>query len=451
MSRSPVPITNCQLPFARHTPPHRPTLWNAGPVREYLTLLQRRPHYRNLWLGRVISNLGDWFNLLASAQLIASLTASGTAVSLLFLARFLPVFLATPFAGVLADRVNRRTILVVTDLLRAVTVLGFLFIRDPSQIWLFYLLTAIQFTLSALYNPAHSAIIANVVQPDELVVANTLDGFTWSTMLALGALLGGVVAALFGVQVAFVVDSLSFLLSALIVSRVQMVYAPPRPAEPAAPARSGFFDFVDGLRYLRMRRLLLGLALAKAGGSLVWGAINVLEIPLANDLFPLRGSGTLTLGIIYALVGVGTGVGPVLMRRLQGDAPRAMLGAIGMGFVLLTLGALGIGAANSLGVVFAAITLRALGSGLIWVFSATLLIGAVEDRFRGRVLAFEFAALTLAESIGTLYAGIALDRLGWGVQTAMLVAGAVSIAITLLWFVFARRAAAVMPREGPTA
>ncbi len=414
-------------------------------MQDYLDLLRNRPHYRRLWIGRLVSNLGDWFNLLASAQLIASLTNSGSAISFLFLARFLPVFLATPFAGVLADRINRRAILVTTDLLRAATVLGFLLVRDASQIWLFYTLTALQFTLSALYNPAHSAVLANVVKPEELVIANTLDGFTWSTMLALGALLGGVAAAVFGLQVAFMLDAASFLVSAAFVSRVQLVYAAPRAPEVETP-QGGFLDFVDGLRYLKLRPLLLGLALAKAGGSLIWGAINVLEIPLSNDIFPLRGSGTLTLGIIYALVGVGTGIGPVILRAWLGDSPRALLRAIGIGYILLTIGALGIGLAPALWVVFISITLRAVGSGAIWVFSASLLIGAVEDRFRGRVLAFEFTTLTLAESIGTIYGGVALDQMGWSVPQALIVVAAGSLAVTLLWYLFAVRAQTAVAR-----
>src|SRR5690606_27182551 len=101
-------------------------------MNEYLTLLRENPNYRNLWLAYVASQLGDWFNLIASASLIADLTTTGTAISYLFLARFLPLFFFSPFAGVLADRFDRRHIIVATDLLRALVVLGFLLIRDPS-------------------------------------------------------------------------------------------------------------------------------------------------------------------------------------------------------------------------------------------------------------------------------------------------------------------------------
>src|SRR5690606_6752599 len=112
--------------------------------------LRRNPAYRNLWLARVVSNLGDWFNLLASAALITSLTGAGTAVSYLFLARFLPIFVMSPFSGVLADRYERRMIMMLTDVLRALTVLCFLLVRTPGDIWLLYTLTVVQFVLSSL-------------------------------------------------------------------------------------------------------------------------------------------------------------------------------------------------------------------------------------------------------------------------------------------------------------
>jgi MFS family permease len=123
-------------------------------MEEYLALLRRNPNFRNLWLGSVISQFGDWFNVIAAAELIARLTDSGVALSYLFLARFLPLFLFSPVAGVLADRFDRKRIMVLSDVLRGVTVLGFLVVREPGDVWVFYLLTVLQFSLSALFTPA---------------------------------------------------------------------------------------------------------------------------------------------------------------------------------------------------------------------------------------------------------------------------------------------------------
>jgi len=196
----------------------------------YVILLKTNHNFRNLWLATIISYLGDWFNLLASAALIANLTNSGTAVSYLFLARFLPLFILSPFTGVLADRYDRKRILIWADLLRAITVLCFLLVQVTGQVWLLYLLTVIQFSLSALFSPTHAAVLPNLVQENELVTANALDGFSWSTMLAVGALLGGIAAAVFGIAASFVLDAASFVLSAWFISRIT---GPTRRNEPS--------------------------------------------------------------------------------------------------------------------------------------------------------------------------------------------------------------------------
>ena len=414
-------------------------------MREYISLLRRNANYRNLWLARVVSLLGDWFNFLASAALITQLTGAGTAISYLFLARLLPIFVMSPFAGVLADRFERRAIMIFTDITRAATVLCFLFVREPGDIWLLYVLTVAQFVLSSLYNPAHSALLSNIVEPDDLVVANALDGFTWSTMLAFGALLGGIAAALFGVTTAFILDAITFLLSAWFVTRITAtgsatVSATVTSGEAGHGNSGGFFDFVNGLRYLRHRPFILGLALVKAGGALIWGAVNVMEIPLAQEVFPLNGNGTLTLGLVYSAVGLGTGLGPLLVRRWLGDMQGALLWSISIGFAAMTLGILGLGFAPSLTWVLLASLVRALGTGTIWVFSSALLQRIVADDFRGRVFAFDFTALTLTQSVATLWSGLALDTFHYSIQMVILSSGIASLFITLLWGWFQLRA-----------
>ena len=401
-------------------------------MQEYVSLLRRNRDYRFLWWGNVASQLGDWFNLIAAAALITELSSSGVAISYLFLARFLPLFLFSPLAGVLADRYNRRTLMVISDVLRAVVVLGFLVVGQTGQVWLFYLLTVAQFAMSALFTPARSAVVAMVVDRKELVTANALDSFTWSTMLALGALLGGVVAAVFGAETAFVLDSLTFLVSAWLISQVRLKVL---PVEPGEISQGGWLDFIDGFRYLWGRPYLLILSFIKASGSLAWGAVNVLEISFANAVYPLtmfplaaalrlEDGGTASLGIIYVVSGLGTGFGPLFMRRLLGSRPpRLILGSV-IGMVLVALGIWGLAAAPTFGLFLVATLVRTVGSGTMWVFSAVLLQIVVPDRYRGRVFAFEFALLTLTQSISILLAGILQDSPQWGLnQTALVFAG----------------------------
>lgn len=409
-------------------------------MKIYLSLLQRNRNFRNLWFARVVSNLGDWFNLLAAAALIANLSGAGTAISFLFLARFLPLFAMSPFAGVLADRFERRTLLIWTDILRAVIVLGFLLVDRPERVWLLYTLTALQFMISAVFTPTEQAYIPAVVEKDDLVTANALDSFTWSTMLAIGALLGGLATAFLGVQTAFILDALTFVLSAWFLTRINVrSRGQPHAGEGQSAAKRAFLEIVEGMRYLAGQPTLLAFALIKSGGAIVWGAVNVLEIPLAEMAFPLNGSGTLSLGLIYAAVGIGTGFGPIAVRAWLGDAWGGMLKALSIGFFAMTLGTLGLALAPSLGWVLGATAMRGIGTGVIWVFSAVLLQLLIPDRLRGRVFAFEFAAFTLAQSFSTLWAGYAYDNLGWTLSQVLLSAAVISVVMTAGWLLIHAR------------
>jgi MFS family permease len=402
-------------------------------LNTYLTLLRENTNYRYLWLGSVISQFGDWFNLIASASLIANLTGSGTAVSYLFLARFLPLFIFSPFAGVLADRYDRRKIMIASDLLRGVTVLGFLLVREPHHVWFFYTLTVCQFTLSTLFVPARTAVLAALVKPEKLLAANVLDSFTWSTMLALGALLGGLTAAAFGLATAFVLDALTFVLSAWVISRI----APAATARPVLVTTSGgWFDFVEGLRYLKAAPFILAISLVKGLGSLAWGAVNVLEVTFAEEVFRIGPDGTAALGIIYAVSGVGTGFGPLLLRQLFGDTPVRLRWGIATGFVLMATGIFWLSLSQTLPTFAVGTLIRTVGSGTVWVFSAALLQMSVPNHVRGRVFAFEFAFLTLTQSLSIFWAGFALDYLHFDLWSVTATMGLVGIVVTGLWFLF---------------
>ena len=411
---------------------------------EYLGLLRRNRNFRYLWWGNVVSLLGDWFNLLASAALVTELTSSGVAISYLFLVRFLPQFLFSPIAGVIADRYDRRKIMILADLLRAVTVLGFLFIRSADQLWLFYGLTATQFMLSALFVPARSAALANIVEQRDLVTANALDSFTWSTMFALGAFLGGVIATLFGNQTAFVMDAATFLVSAWLISRIVL---PKREVRRATASGGGWLELSGGLRYLWGIPFLLTISIVKAAGSLVWGAINVLEVSYADHVFPLSGTaitqwlsiengGTATLGLIYVASGLGTGLGPLLMRRWLGDSTKRLMVGISAGFFLTATGILALGLVTTLPAFLGATFMRTFGTGTIWVFSAVLLQIMVPDQVKGRVFGFEFAALTLTESLSVLAAGYTQDAFQWSLIRVSSAFGWLGILVFILWMAF---------------
>ncbi|MCM3900648.1 MAG: MFS transporter, partial [Pyrinomonadaceae bacterium] len=140
----------------------------------YIELLRNNYAFRQLWLGQVVSQMGDWFNTIALYTIILNLTGSGRDVGLLLVARFLPSFVFGPLSGVLADRFSRRTIMIISDLLRAGVVLGFILVRRADQLWIVYVLTVLQLGLSTFFEPAKTAAIPSIVSDRELVAANAI-------------------------------------------------------------------------------------------------------------------------------------------------------------------------------------------------------------------------------------------------------------------------------------
>lgn len=398
----------------------------------YLDLVRSNRNFRFLWFGQIVSLLGDWFNLIASASLIALLTQSGVAVGGLFVVRMLAPFLVSPIAGVAADRYNRKWLLILADVTRAVTVLGFLFVRQPHQVWFLYALTAVQLAISGFFFPARNAILPDIVARRELGAANALSSATWSVMLAFGAALGGLVAGEWGIYPAFVIDTLTFLLSALLIAQVAYEHVPNPNLDTSVAA--ALQEYLDGLRYLRRHIDYFVITLHKPAFSLlVSGMFQVIQVRLAEQVFVIGEGGSTGLGLLYASVGVGTGVGPILARRFTGDRGRALRIAIVVGYGITAAGLAIIGTLSSFGVVLIGTFLRGVGNGIGWVLSTQLLLQLLPDRVRGRVFSTEFAMFTLGNATGAAVGGWALDNPALNISHILWLMAALTVVPGVLW------------------
>jgi len=423
------------------------------PVSEpvgYLALLRRNRNYRYLWSGQVVSLLGDWFNLIASASLVAELTQSGVAVGGLFVIRMLAQFLATPFAGVAADRYNRKHILIAADLIRALTVTGFLLVREPGQVWLLYVLTAIQLAVSGFFFPARNAILPDIVSRRELGAANALSSATWSVMLAFGAAVGGLVAGQWGAQPAFVIDALTFLLSALLISRI--VYQHDASLGGDRSVSTAIRQYVDGLRYLGRHKDTLAIALNKGAFALfVAGGFQVVQVAVAESTFVYGEGGGTGLGLIYAFMGIGTGLGPIVARHFTGDRDRPLRIAIGLSYLIAAIGLVMMAPLSGFGLFLVATILRGAGGGIGWVFATQLLLHILPDHVRGRVFATEFALFTLMNAAGAAAAGWTLDNTNLGLSGMIWIMAVLIIVPGILWALWnvyrARRQPQSLPEE----
>jgi MFS family permease len=396
-------------------------------MTEYFAFLQLRPKFRALWLAQVISLTGDWFNTIASVIIVNRYAASGLAIGGLFIARALPPFLLGPVAGVVADRLDRRKVLVLSDVLRAVIVLGFLLVDRPERLWLLYVLTILQFSVSAFFEPARAALVPALVENAELLTANTLSSITWSAMLTLGGAIGGLTASLFGVRVSLIVDSASFLVSAALVLSIPGYFH----TEAVRVLESGWQNFLDGMSYVRKNLDVGWVTLVKGMGQV--GSFDIISALYAAHVFREGQEGATTLGLMFTAFGVGSVIGPLISNRL-GDSTtvwlrRAILG----GFVCMPLAWLIVGTAPALPVVLAGCVLRGAGGSINWTYSDVLLQMTVPNHLLGRVFAFDIAIFTLAVSVSLWLTGFVTDAFHLNPRTIVLLLALGSLAPLGVW------------------
>jgi MFS family permease len=357
-------------------------------------------------------------------------------------------FLVSPLAGVVTDRYNRKYILIASDLCRAMIVFCFLFIRDASQIWLLYVLTGLQLGLSGFYFPARNAILPDLVTPQELGAANALSSATWSTMLALGAALGGIVSGLWGIYPAFTIDALSFIASAFLVAQIS--YQPSHHlASTDKTVGAALKQYVDGLRYLRNHLDILVISLHKGANSfIIVSGFQVIQVTVAERIFVLGEGGGIGLGLMFGVAGIGTGLGPIIARYFTRDQDRRMRWMISVGYVISCLGMLMVAPLTSFGVFLLGSLLRGIGGGIVWVFSTQLLLQLVPGQVRGRVFATEFAIFSLASAAGAAAAGQALD-LAPNISTIIFWMAGLILIPSVLWMLWlASRKGRMMNDEG---
>jgi len=417
----------------------RPFKRGAGTTNQagYLELVRTNPNFRFLWIGDIISLLGDWFNTIAIYNLITELTGSPLALGAVFITKMLPWALASPVAGVIVDRVNRRRLMIGSDLLRAIVVLGFLAVDEPGDVWLLYVLTALQTTLGSVFQPARSASLPNITSPRELLTANALMSATWSTMLAMGAALGGFATEFIGTTGVFLADSATYVLSALFLYRVRIPQQT-EPVEPGPVIRAAARKTAEGWRHMRQRGDIGRIALSKFTWSVAGGGLVYMLALLGEAIAPTAQA--IGIGILYSARGLGTGIGPIIARRVFRDKPNWPR-VLGCAVMFSGLCYFAVGFAEWGYAVAGLIILAHAASGANWVLSSVLLQERTADWYRGRVFATEWLLVLIAESISTLIASTLLESGLLDLRGTFRVFAGVMMLCGLLWLLV------IVPRE----
>jgi len=404
----------------------------------YIDLLRRNRSFRQLWLGQVVSQMGDWFNTIALYTIILKLTGSGRDVGLLLVARFVPSFLFGPISGVVADRFSRQRIMIISDLLRAVVVLGFLFVRRADQLWIIYVLTVFQLGLSTFFEPAKTAAIPSIVEDRELVAANAISSVTWSAMLTIGAAIGGLITGWFGTDVSFILDAATYLLSAALIASIRVSKRRKRERQKLSFGRLlGITETIEGIRYVKDRSRVLALLLVKPAWGLGGGILTLLAV-FGERIFPVGKDAAGGIGVLFAARGIGTAIGPIVARRIAGEGNRRMQASIGIAFLIGGIFYVAFGSATSFVFALVVLGIAHCGGSILWVFSTVILQRSVEDSFRGRVFAAEMALVTLTMAASNYITGEMLDRFRISPRVVTVGIGILFMIPGITWFVTQR-------------
>jgi MFS family permease len=403
---------------------------------EYLRLTRENRNFRKLWMAQIVSEIGDWFYTIAIFSLLLDLTGKAQSVAIGLVLWVLPQTFVGPIAGAVNDRISRRKVMITADLARVVIVGCMLLVRSASMAWLIYPLILLETVMAGFFEPARNAVIPNITPEEDVIVANTLASTTWSFNLAIGSLIGAIVAATLGREAVFVINALSFLVSAMLIRR--MKFDEPHVTHQRLTVRE-VFDYspmIEGFRYIGHDLRMLAMV-ALRGGTGILGAAWVLFPVFGQRVLPMPNLGRqdyalVGMSILLTARGIGSLIGPLIASRWAGiNQPRLRHGVL-VGFVIAGVGYVLLGISPTIWVAAAVVLLAHAGNSVVWVFSTTLLQLNSDDRFRGRIFAADFGLAMAVIALSAWLSGKAID----GGVSPRLVASAVGASMiipTLLW------------------
>ena len=377
-------------------------------MSSFSQLLRSNRNYRYAWTGQVVSEIGDHFNNIAVFSLVMQTTGSGLIVSGVMLARAVPAILAGPVAGVLLDRVDRREIMIASDLVRAVVALGFIATVRVPRTWLLLVLSGLLMFASPFFTSGRAAILPRIASRDELHTANALTQTTQWVTLTVGTMAAGISAATLGYTAAFVLNSVSFLFSAWAISRLR----PPEggfraPAAPlvGAPIARPWHEYLEGLRYMRQQPLIMGIALLGIGWASGGGAAQILFTLFGEVVFDRGPAG---IGVLWGCAGIGLILGGTVAHQIGPRiAFRTYKRLVAVCYLVHGGAYIVFSQMESFGWALVFIGVSRAAVAVSTVLNTTLMLRHVADSFRGRVFSTNESLVWATMMLSMLGAGLA--------------------------------------------
>lgn len=369
--------------------------------------LFRNHNFVALWLGQLISFLGDYFNWLAIPIVINRLTGSAMMVGFSMMSNALPALILGPVAGVFVDRLDRKHVMIASDALRGLLVLLLLTIHDSSQVWVFYVVGFLNSCTSQFFFPARGAVLPLIVEDrEDLLAANGLMQIIQMVGLLAGPALAGFAIGLWGEKVAFIANSLGYFSSMAAVLTMRVPRTTPG-TQVGLSVRLVLSDLREGLVYLFTSRIMIGVMVCLGVAMLGVGAINVIWVPYLQRTFGIGAQG---LGIVDSAQGAGMLLGGLLLGALVSRVRKTTLSSGGLLVIGVAFALMGYSPAFLMIIVESFI----VGLALVPVQSALMTIQqlTVPDLKRGRVGSSMGAATTAASLLSMAFASFFGEMIG---------------------------------------
>ena len=385
----------------------------------YIEFFSSNPKYRRLWAASVISLLGEWFNTIALFLLILQYSGSQFLLGILFAVRMFLFGISQPINGLLADRLNRKSLMFWSNVLQIGLALSFLLVDGEEDMWWLISISGLMMLLHGVYVTAERAAVPNIVEEEDLITANAIGSASWSTALCMGAMLGGIVVSDWGTDAAFIIDSLTFLLSAIILipltieQKVDESMKGPLFGTAIKNIKIGWNRIYNDKRLLR-------IVFAKSSWNLGGAGLAGVFLVLAGA--DITGYGAaFGFGLFFFARGIGTGIGPLIARSVFKDKNKwpSLIGilvsvsGIFYLFVGLTLD-------YYLPLTVLLIIISHSASGGNWVLSTVLTQSWVEDEVRGRVFSMDMLILGTSAALSTTTAGYLVEYHNLSLQTGFI-------------------------------
>ncbi|MGH9613945.1 MAG: MFS transporter [Bryobacteraceae bacterium] len=398
----------------------------------FFQLLKQNRNYRYMWTGQIVSEIGDHFNNIAVFSLALADTKSGMVVTGIMLSRAIPAVMAGPLAGVVLDRMDRKRVMMSSDLIRAVMALGFILTLDHKNTSLLYVFSALLMLASPFFTSGRSAILPVIANREEIHTANSVSQTTGWMTLTIGTLLGGTSVMQFGYEWAFVFNSLSFLASAVCISRLRVPsghFRAERKDLTEAEVVRPWHEYKEGLRYMRSSPLILGIGLVTIGWASGGGAAQIL-FSLFGDLVFHRGAAG--IGTIWGFAGIGLliggAIGHVMGKNMSFSTYKRTIFLCylihGSAYVIFSQMRI-----YGWALFFIALSRSAVAVSSVLNFSQ--LLKTVPDEFRGRVFATIETLTWSVMMISMMGAGIASEK--YDPRAIGAVAGILSTSTAFFW------------------